>query len=128
MSVSADDFLAHGRDLLEKSHEIESRSAISRSYYAVYHAARCAADKLELSDRENRSVGTHERLIGRYESHGKGLKKLARRIRDKKRGRAVADYQLNAPVSNEEAELFVKEAENLMRDLQRLGHDHQGKA
>lgn len=128
MSVSADEFLVQGRRLLGGDCEIDYRSAVSRGYYSVYHIAQGAAERLGLPCSGRRDVGMHEQLISRFESKGPGLKKLARRLRDKKRIRCVADYQLDEMVTRDEARLFVAEIEKLAKEIDAIGRDRQDQA
>ncbi|HDS1693839.1 TPA: hypothetical protein QEM72_004423 [Pseudomonas putida] len=121
MSVSTEDFLEQANRLLAGGNEIDRRSAISRSYYAVYHCALSAAERLNLPDAVRRDAGVHEKLIGRFETQSKGLKKLARRLRDSKRARGVADYDLDELVPVNEAALVVRGSQLLAADIDRLG-------
>ena len=124
MSVSTEDFLAQASRLLGGEGEMDRRSAISRGYYAAYHCALSAAKRLSLPEAERRDVGAHEKLIGRFECQGKGLKKLARRLRDNKRARSVADYDIGDLIPSGEAVLTVRSSRILAADIDRLGRDH----
>ncbi|WP_146603155.1 hypothetical protein [Pseudomonas sp. 2848] len=125
MSVSADEFLIQGRRLLNGADEIDFRSAVSRGYYSIYHVAQEAADRLGLPNSGRRDVGAHEQLISRFETKGPGLKKLARRLRNQKRIRCVADYQLDEVVTKDEARLFVAEIEKLAKEIDSIGRSRQ---
>lgn len=125
MSVSAEDFLAQSVRLLDGDSEIDFRSAISRAYYCNYHTALDAARRLGLPIATSRDCGLHEQLIQSYEAQGKRLKIIARQLRDKKRARAVADYQLDELVPKEEAQLYLKESKTLTAELSRLGQPVQ---
>ncbi|MBI6605161.1 MULTISPECIES: hypothetical protein [Pseudomonas] len=125
MSVSADEFLILGRRLLEGENEIDFRSAVSRGYYSIYHVAQETANRLALPCGVRRDVGAHEQLIARFETKGPGLKKIARRLRDKKRTRCVADYQLGEVVTKDEARLFVAEVERLAQEIDAIGRGRQ---
>lgn len=121
MSVSPDEFHDQAVRLVSQKSEIDSRSAISRSYYSIYHRAVEAAVSLGLPECEKRDAGAHERLFRRFESQGKALKKIARRLRDKKRVRGMADYDLDEDVPVSDAETYIREARLLVADLERLG-------
>lgn len=127
MSVSPDEFHDQAIRLVSQKTEIDSRSAISRSYYAIYHRAIDAAQSLGLPESEKRDAGAHERLFLRFEAQGKALKKIARRLRDKKRVRSMADYDLDEDVPVTDAETYIREARLLAADLERLG-SHQREA
>ncbi|MBC2680626.1 hypothetical protein [Pseudomonas baltica] len=120
MSVSAEDFLSQSGTLCESADEIAFRSSISRGYYAAYHKAEIAAQDLQLPVIKRVDGGVHEQLIRRFEGVGPGLRKIARRLRDRKRLRAMADYQLSEEVSREEAQLNLLEVTRLMSDLDRI--------
>lgn len=128
MSVSADEFLAQGRRLLGGDCEIDYRSAVSRGYYSVYHIAQETAERLGLPCAARRNIGMHEQLFSRFEARGPGLKKLARRLRDKKRIRCVADYQLDEIVTRDEARLFVAEVEKIAKELDAIGRNCKDRA
>jgi len=121
VSVSSEDFLQQSRKLCELHAEIDFRSSISRGYYAVYHFAADTAQRLQLPDAKKMHVGVHERLISRFEAVGPGLRKTARKLRDLKRLRAMADYQLDEQVLREEAELCLAEASRLVEHLRNIG-------
>lgn len=120
MSVSTDDFLEQAFRLLEGANEIDHRSAISRGYYAAYHRALETAARLCLPGTHRNEAGVHEKLILRFEAQGKGLKKIARRLRDNKRARAAADYDIRDILPASEAALAVKLSRILVEDLGRL--------
>ena len=128
MSVSTDDFLEQAFRLMEGANEIDHRSAISRGYYAAYHSALETAARLCLPSTQRSDVGVHEKLILRFESQGKGLKKIARRLRDNKRARAAADYDIRDILPISEAIFTVKLSRILVEDLTRLGAEVQGAA
>jgi uncharacterized protein (UPF0332 family) len=122
MSSSINDFIDQSLRLLAGNHEIDYRSAISRSYYGAYHSAESTADRLELALSSKNYVGAHEKLIDRFEAQGKALKKIAKRIRSRKLMRSMADYQLDESVLRDEAALEIKEAKQLIIDLNALIH------
>lgn len=121
MSVSPEDFLCLSKKLCDSQEEIDFRSAISRSYYGAYHCAVITAQRLELPEPKRSDAGAHERLISRFEGLGPGLRRIARRLRDRKRLRAMADYQLSEHVSYEDAKLSWYESSQLTDDLKKLG-------
>lgn len=121
MSVSPKDFHEQAVRLAKQNLEIDSRSAISRSYYSVYHSAIATAKRLSLPKCEKRDVGVHERLFLRFEAQGKALTKIARRLQKQKRVRSMADYDLDENVPASDAETYIRETELLTADLERLG-------
>lgn len=123
MSVLPDEFHEQAVRLVSQKSEIDSRSAISRCYYSIYHHAIEAAANLRLPECGKRDAGAHERLFLRFEAQGKALKKIGRRLRDKKRVRSMADYDLEEDVPVSDAETFIREARLLTADLERLGSE-----
>lgn len=121
MSVSPEDFLCLSKKLCDSQEEIDFRSAISRSYYGAYHCAVITAHRLELPEPKRSDVGMHVQLISRFEGSGPGLKRIARRLKDLKRLRAMADYQLSEHVSCEDARLSFLESSRLTDNLKMLG-------
>ncbi|MDZ5602610.1 hypothetical protein SJI00_07470 [Pseudomonas sp. RP23018S] len=121
MSVSPKDFHEQAIRLAKQNSEIDSRSAISRSYYYVYHCAVATAKRLSLPNCEKRDAGVHERLFLKFEAQGKALTKIARRLQKQKRLRGVADYDLDENVPACEAEIYLRETLLLTGDLERLG-------
>lgn len=119
--MSPEDFLSLSKRLCESQDEIDLRSSISRAYYGAYHAACDTAMRLQLPEAKRYDAGMHERLISRFECNGPGLRKIARRLRDRKRLRAMADYQLGEQVTREEASLNALESARLVQDLTRIG-------
>lgn len=126
MSVSPNEFHDQAVRLVIQKTEIDSRSAISRSYYSIYHRAVAAAQSLALPECKKPNAGVHERLFLRFEAQGKALKKIARRLRDKKRVRGMADYDLDEDVPVSDAEIYIREALLLAADLERLCSNQHG--
>jgi hypothetical protein len=64
MSVIAEDFLNSAEKLLNNSEnlEINFRTCINRSYYAVYHVSKDIADKLPVPQNIDK-MGSHKKVI-----------------------------------------------------------------
>lgn len=120
MSVSSDDFCMAARKLLDEQDEIFHRASISRAYYAAFHEASDAADNMGLPEEGGKDSGMHERLISRFSKNGKGLAKIASRLRARKLVRAQADYSLSENISLLDAKLHCHQCEQLIEDIKRI--------
>ncbi|HFX2685883.1 TPA: hypothetical protein ACV5QX_000864 [Pseudomonas aeruginosa] len=120
MSVSSDDILRIARALLGDADEAFSRTSIGRSYYAAFHEARGTVERLSLAASQGILGGSHEKLIGAFEGKGRGLAKIAARLRLRKPARQKADYNIDEDITPEEAALHLHHCELLIDDLRRL--------
>jgi len=120
VSVSNDEIYDLCNVLIGQASEVSYRASIGRAYYAVYHEAVKTADRIGLKNAPVMNAGTHERLYSRYSEPGGSLARLARRMRDCKRLRAKADYDLDCDVSKEQAQLHARQCQNLLSDLRRI--------
>lgn len=121
MSVSSDDLLALSEQLIERDDECSLRASIGRSYYAVFHQAKIAADVLDLKESQQAERrASHERLISRYESGGKGLRSIAKSIRKAKMTRVAADYDIGESVLIRDAKFHLANCQRVLRQLKGL--------
>lgn len=121
MSVCSNELMDLARELVGTEGECRARAAVGRSYYALFHEALATAELLKLPQcPPNGKLATHERLIYRYESGGKGLAALGRTLRKQKQMRAVADYDIREEFRTGEARLHIANSERLMGDLRRI--------
>jgi uncharacterized protein (UPF0332 family) len=106
--------LAAGRDTLRLGH---LDTAVSRAYYACFHAAEAA---LRLEGQEPRSHEGVKNLFGLLLVRpGKLDKELAAILADLKDEREEGDYALFSTVSEEDATLAVDRAERFVAELAR---------
>jgi uncharacterized protein (UPF0332 family) len=99
MAVKPTDFFLFAAPLCESATEIDLRNAISRSYYGALHHARAKIDSKIGNGHIRYANGTHAQVIGCYENGPTdGHKKIAYLLRDYKRQREEADYDIVAPV------------------------------
>jgi uncharacterized protein (UPF0332 family) len=119
MSVCSDELLALAQSLVERNEEASSRACVGRSYYALYHEAQIAAQKLVLTG--DGSVRTaHETLINKYLMSTKGLAVIGKTIRKQKLLRAVADYDISSNFTLSEARLHLATSKRIVDDLRRI--------
>ncbi len=110
------DFLAVASQLAAGSTEAEWRSAISRAYYAAFHAARELLEDLRFTvPHADRAHGYLSRRLancgqGRTQQSGAGLNAL-RGVRNQ------ADYDLHRPVTSRLAILHVRIAEQIVQSF-----------
>ncbi|NMG71854.1 hypothetical protein [Parazoarcus communis] len=102
--------------------EIVNRTAVSRSYYAVYHTALGLADSLTLPPADPNAKGSHSRLYSQLIScettHSSEYMKI-RQIGYMARGvlkpyRVHADYELNKDLSGEKCSEAIAKARLLL--------------
>jgi len=111
------DFLAVAKQLAAGGTEAEWRSAVSRAYYATFHAARELLE--ELSFAVPRADRAHAYLSRRLANCGEAQTRRAGTDLNALRGdRNQADYDLNRPVTAQLAALQVRVAEQVVRFLQ----------
>jgi len=109
--------LRKARKRLEASERLFSdgfhEDAVSRAYYAMYHAAKAC---LIL---EGSSPKTHEGVISEFGRlfvlTGKVDSALGKTLSAAKEDREDSDYEVYAEIDKEEAEKVLKEAQNFLR-------------
>jgi len=107
--------LKSARDLLRNDDFADS---VSRSYYAIFQAARAL---LALEGTESRK---HSGVISLFNRHfvktGKVGKRLGVILKDARRSREMADYMELAEFSREDAEAQIADAEVFIQEVQGL--------
>jgi len=110
------EFLAVAKGLLGVGTEAAWRSAVSRAYYAVFHAARELLDDLGFA--VPRGDRAHGHLWLRLSNCGdRQVQDAGREMNDLRRGRNRADYDVNAPLSSFTAAALVADAEQIIKTL-----------
>ncbi|MDO9104060.1 MAG: hypothetical protein Q7U57_03775 [Methylovulum sp.] len=112
MPVDKQEFLQFAKSLPEGT-EIQIRNAVSRAYYAAYHAC------LEVYSIDN-SVegGVHSKLISSLiKSTDVNDRKIGFILQQLKGLRTVADYYLSETVSAHDKETSIKQTEKLIEAL-----------
>ena len=107
--------LKSARDLLRNDDFADS---VSRSYYAIFQAARAL---LALEGTESRK---HSGVISLFNRHfvktGRVGKQLGGIVKDARRSREMADYTELAEFSREDAEGQIADAEAFIREVETL--------
>ena len=116
MPSSAEDFLLTAQALLLQPGEAAARSAVSRAYYAAYHAALTFANSHGWPNCPYQ-MGVHEQLTQRFERQGQHYKALALMLRNLRSARVKADYELAATLSPLDAQTHAQTAARLLDKL-----------
>jgi uncharacterized protein (UPF0332 family) len=115
------DFLTLARDLAGRDDEAAHRSAVSRSYYAVFHSARSVLERHDPAYAEMRSQDSHKQVWDRLNALGRRQTKTAvRTARSLLHARRAADYRLDAdnwPRRAQDAIVDAERALNALSDL-----------
>ncbi|MHB1479010.1 MAG: hypothetical protein ACYCQH_04630 [Acidithiobacillus ferrooxidans] len=96
MPVNAEDFLFFAEQLNPESEQAR-RTAVSRAYYALYHAAVNLKDTLALQPPPNMDrLGMHKRLTQTFRtSDEQGLRDMGDDLEKARKKRVRADYDLD---------------------------------
>ena len=116
MPSSAEDFLLTAQALLQQPGEAAARSAVSRAYYAAYHAALTFANSHGWPNCPYQT-GVHGQLIQRFEQQGQHYKALALMLHNLRSARVKADYELAATLSPLDAQTHAQTAARLLDKL-----------
>ncbi len=101
------DYFPFAKELIydRNNNEIKNRTAIGRSYYAVYLYATKEYIQYNNNDSEIESViSNHQAFIRRLKNDSKRtFQKLGNQLFDLKRDREKADYRINSSISRNNA-------------------------
>ena len=127
MSITAEDFFTLAVRLTSAASETEWRSGVSRGYYACFHLARKASDSFPDNAHFDIKGGTHARLIDKFQTYrpfstpeGKKARQIAYVLRDLKKRRERADYDISLHLSQEEAKTAVEMVRQLQTHIEEL--------
>jgi uncharacterized protein (UPF0332 family) len=110
------DFLAVARDLATDKREAAWRSAISRAYYAAFHAARLFMEDLGFT--VPRADKAHAYLWLRLANSGDpNLIRAGNQLKDLREDRNRCDYDLQRIIRQPFAVADIKEAEDIIQTL-----------
>lgn len=128
MSVKPRDLLDQAVGLKSGTGEVSARAAISRAYYAALHRVGEILD--ESTAKEDDEGNTHlktiaavERLAKRVTPGRQAAIQIARVLRQLRRSRVLADYQLEEDVPEHEVEVTLARAQKVFElcdDVERL--------
>jgi len=119
MPVTPLKFLEFSEGLLESKEEINIRNAMSRSYYASYHAGQPIGKKFALyADVEG---GSHAQFISRFTEHSDvSVRKVGFVLRSCLSDRRIADYELDMDLSIDDALLAISQNKRVIGLLSEL--------
>ena len=117
MSVRPRDLLDQAKSLQSGAGEVSARGSISRAYYAALHRAlEIVPQGVGRDDERN----THQQVIDAVDRLGRGIApgrqaaiQIGRLLRQLRKSRVLADYQLAEDLSPDEAETAIGRAEKL---------------
>lgn len=122
MPVTPQDFLSAAQALSAETSEIAHRSAISRAYYAAYHAAEQFHAALPMPGSAPAKVtGMHETLfhqltnpsLKKEHPHWSVSRQIGYKARDLKPYRVKADYNLDVSLSSSDCEYVLEHTSRL---------------
>src|SRR5262245_21425031 len=110
--ISPDEFLVQAERWIQDPGEVDWRSAVSRAYYAAFHAAR---DLLrELGFQVPRAAIAHSYLVLRLSNCGDpDLQRAGSELQDLQRERNLADYDIHLTTGHARALRQVQIARSL---------------
>jgi uncharacterized protein (UPF0332 family) len=115
-----DNFLILAKELAKSNDEASLRTAISRTYYAVYWKARLQLEK-EGFVISGRGKGTHEQVWEEFDRRQGTTNKAIFRAGDElKRNRVKADYKTEVIVTTNLANDSFRLANNVLAYLQQV--------
>lgn len=116
-----DDFLILAKELAQHNDEASLRTAISRTYYAVYWKARIQLEKEGFVVRFGVGKGSHEQVWNEYNNRrGDDNKKIFKFGNELKRNRTKADYRAEIVVSQTLANDSFRLANNILSSLKQV--------
>jgi uncharacterized protein (UPF0332 family) len=119
------DFLEFARQLAERDDEAAQRTAVSRSYYAVFHTAREVLGRLDPEFAPLRSGDSHRQVWDRLARlPQRQAKNAGRKCKSLLSARRAADYDHKARDWPRRCELALYEAEQAMASLRDLVASH----
>lgn len=123
MSAAPREILASAQKIRDsQKDEAGHRAAISRSYYAAYHAARIFHDSLGSPGSVGGEGGVHAQLVARLliptipSTDPKHLisRRVGYMLRDMHRSRITADYEIDAVVIDADAESTMRKGADVI--------------
>jgi len=130
--VVPEDFLDSAEEISEGRREIDYRNAVSRAYYAAYHACKTLAGPPPR--RSNRSTGAHDWLVSELKEWPRSdetflqFRQIGTLLEIAKDQRRDADYRLDQEFSAVQYEEAVKHVRNILQRLTKVAHAGSGSA
>lgn len=115
------DFLILAKELAQRNDEASLRTAISRTYYAVYWKARMQLEKDGFSVRFGVGKGSHEQVWDEYNNRqGKENKAIFKYGDELKKNRHRVDYKPKFIVSRNLVDDSLRLANNVLFNLSQV--------
>jgi uncharacterized protein (UPF0332 family) len=115
------DFFTLAQELGQRENEAAQRSAVSRSYYAVFHYAQLVLQHLDPEFASTRSQDSHKQVWDRLATLSqRPAKNALRKSRNLLQARRDADYRLEASDWSRRTEAALHDAEQALRSLSEL--------
>jgi uncharacterized protein (UPF0332 family) len=121
--IDAVNFFESAKKLCEQNSEVDYRNAISRAYYAAYHAALALNDLIENHGGIKSGVGVHEQLVTKFTNcptsinYCMKIKSIGYLLRDAKNIRRDADYFLAIDFTKEDAKEQLKTVKQILEKV-----------
>lgn len=116
-----DDFLILAKELAQRNDEASLRTAISRTYYAVYWKARMQLEKEGFFIRFGVGKGSHEQVWDEYNNRqGKENKAIFKYGDELKKNRHKVDYKPKIVVSRNLVNDSFRLANNVLYNLKQV--------
>lgn len=123
MIISAIDFLESAKEIAKSDNKMANRNAVSRAYYAGYHAVLPLDETFDNHGGIKSDVGVHEQLISKLENCPRSvpnwtkLKSIGFLMRKSKSARVESDYDLDALVSSDQVERQIERIEKIFEKI-----------
>lgn len=123
------EFLDKARDLLKSSDESDSRTCISRAYYAAYHSCLKLASKIQRYQPTPKDAGSHEALIRELTNYpaaeygsdiARKIKSVGHILAQLKKHRVQADYFLEAEIDKQLPQEAITMSERILEKVGEL--------
>jgi uncharacterized protein (UPF0332 family) len=118
MSIAPNELLSNAKILCEGNEEFHWRCAASKAYYAAYHQCKMAAETLPEPPYASKAMGVHDTLIKKLSTQSDlKLKSIGFMLREAKRLRNKADYDIDTLFEQWEAKETIKWVEKIFAKL-----------
>ena len=118
MSIAPEELLSNAKILCEGAQEFDWRCAASKAYYAAYHKCKIVGETLPESPYDSQPMGVHDTLIKKFSTQSDfKFKSIGFMLREAKRLRNKADYDIDDPFEQWEAKETINWAEKILAKL-----------
>ncbi len=128
MAIGYKDFMSYATEAINAPDcEFSHRNSMSRSYYAVYHAALAYGDSVSVPPVSDFSGPTHRKLSKFFEENLNAdkplrmqLRRLGYQLKQLHQGRCDADYDINQTISVLRARDHLARCEKRLEEFEEL--------